>query len=186
VFFPSYADAHLDIVAATPSARGGELNRPGFCWVCDRQSALFVNSWFIVPAVSVMGYAGPRLLFLICPPSEVLRCGLRVDLNALCDLAERLSGLFIMAYRFNSQGGILHNVTLPRSWFINLLLPGTGLGKDTSAFVMFASTIIELMQRINAQVQRYPAMTASDTGDQFIADGSRMTSLTGPLYIGRM
>jgi len=133
-----------------------------------------------------MGYAGPRLLFLTCPPSEVLRCGLRVELNALCDLAERLSGLFVMAYRFNSRGGILHNVTLPRSWFINLLLPGTDLGKDTSAFVMFASTIIELMQRINAQVQRDLAMTPSDTGEQFIADGGRMTSLTGPLYIARM
>jgi hypothetical protein len=129
---------------------------------------------------------GPRSSLLIFPLSEVLRCGLRADLNALCDLAERLSGLFIMAYRFNSRGGVLHNVTLPRSWFINLIIPGMDLGKDTSAFSMFASTIIELMQRIDAQVQRYITKSAPDTGEQFIADGSRVTSLTGPLYIARM
>jgi len=123
---------------------------------------------------------------LIFPFSEVLRCGLRVDLNALCDLAERLSGLFIMAYRFNSRGGVLHNVTLPRSWFINLIIPGADLGKDTSSFSMFASTIIELMQKIDAQVQRYLAKTSPETGERFIADGSRVTSLTGPLYIARM
>ena len=130
------------------------------------------------------GCAGPRESLLICPNSEVLRCRLRVDLNALCDLAERLSGLFIMAYRVNSRGGVLHNVTLPRSWFINLILPGTTLGKDTSAFLLFASTTIELMQQIDAQVQRYIAF--SEDEEQFIADGNRMTNLTGPLYIARM
>jgi len=122
---------------------------------------------------------------LICPLSEVIRSRLRLDLNALCDLAERLSGLFIMAYRVNSRGGVLHNVTLPRSWFINLILPGTDLGKDTSAFSMFASTMIELMRRIDAQVQRYRAFTP-DTGEQFVTDDSRVTNLTGPLYVVRM
>ena len=122
---------------------------------------------------------------LICALSKVLHSRLRVDLNALCDLAERLSGLFIMAYRVNSRGGVLHNVTLPRSWIINLILTGTDLGKNTSTFLMFASTIIELMQKIDAQVQRCFTSSESDT-EQFIADGSRMTSLTGPLYIARM
>ena len=122
---------------------------------------------------------------LICALSKVLHSRLRVDLNALCDLAERLSGLFIMAYRVNSRGGVLHNVTLPRSWLINLILPGMDLGKNTSTFLMFASTIIELMQKIDAQVQRCFTSSESDT-EQFIADGSRMTSLTGPLYIARM
>jgi len=87
--------------------------------------------------------------------SEIIRRWPRVDLNTLCDLAERLCGLFIVAYRVNSRGGVLHNVTLPRSWFINLILLGTDLGKDTSAFLMFAKTIIELMQQINEQTQRY-------------------------------
>jgi len=128
---------------------------------------------------------GPCVSLLIFPLSEIIRRRLRVDLNALCDLAERLCGLFIMAYRVNSRKGVLHNVTLPRSWFINLILPGTDLGKDTSALLMFATTIIDLMQRIDAQVQRY-FPPASDTGEQFTADGSRMTDFTGPLYIARM
>ena len=122
---------------------------------------------------------------LISPLSEVLRSSpVRVDLIVLCDLVERLSGLFIMAMRVGS-GGVLHDVTMPRSWFINLILPGTNLRKDTSAFSGFASTMIELMQRIDAQVRPHP-MPASDTGEQFIADGSRMTKFTGPLYVARM
>ena len=136
--------------------------------------------------MSTARYVYPCPFLLNFPLSEVLRCGLRVDLNALCDLAERLSGLFIMAYRFNSRGGVLHNVTLPRSWLINLILPGTNLGKDTSTFSMFASSIIELMQRIDAQVQRYLAKSSPETGEKFIADGGRVTGLTGPLYIARM
>ena len=127
---------------------------------------------------------GQRASLLTFPLSEIIRSKLRVDLNALCDLAERLTGLFIMAYRVNSRG-VLHNVTLPRSWFINLILPGTDLGKDTSTFSMFASTMIELMQRIDAQIQGY-FMYSSDTREQFTVGGSRMTTLTGPLYVARM
>ena len=123
---------------------------------------------------------GQRASLLTFPLSEIIRSKLRVDLNALCDLAERLTGLFIMAYRVNSRG-VLHNVTLPRSWFINLILPGMDLRKNTWAFSMFASTMIELMRRIDAQVRE-----SSDTGEQFIADGSRMTKFIGPLYIARM
>ena len=173
-------------MAATPLSWGGEFHRTGFRRVFNCQSALFVGPRFIVSPVSTVRYIGPCPFLLTFPLSEVLRCGLRADLNALCDLAERLSGLYIMAYRFNSRGGVLHNVTLPRSWFINLILPGTDLGKDTSTFSMFTSVIIELMQRIDAQVQRYLAMSAPETGEQFIADGSRVTGLTGPLYIARM
>ena len=128
---------------------------------------------------------GPRTSILIYPPRGVLYSQLRVDLNALCDLAERLSGLFIMAYRADSPGGVLHDVTLPRSWFINLILPGMDLKKDTSAFFTLVSNMIELMQRIDAQIQQDPTSTSGIEG-QFIADGSRMTNLTGSLYIARM
>ena len=131
------------------------------------------------------GYVSPCAPLLTCPLSEVVRSRLRVDLNILCDLAERLSGLLIMAYQTNFRGGVLHNVTLPRSWFISLILPDTDLRKDTSTLFAFASTIIELMQRINAQVRQYPT-PASDTEEYFIADGNRMTDLAGPLYIARM
>jgi hypothetical protein len=83
-----------------------------------------------------------------------------VDLNAVCDLVERLSGLLIMAYRTNSRG-VPHNVTLPRSWFINLIFPSVDFRKDRSAFVKFTSTVIELMHRIDAESrpQRSPTPT---------------------------
>jgi len=100
-----------------------------------------------------------------------------VDLIVLCDLVERLSGLFIMAERVNSGSGVLHNVTMPRSWFIKLNLPDTGLEKDTSTFLTFVETMIEFMQQINVQVQ---------SEGKFIADGGRITDITGPLYIARM
>ena len=124
---------------------------------------------------------------LICPPSEVLRDRLRVDLTPLCDLVERLSGLFIMARRVNPLpvGGVLHDVIMPRSWFINLILPGMWLRKDTSTFPAFAETMIDLMQRIDAQVQRYLTFSKPDA-EQFTVDGNRVTNLTGPLYIARM
>ena len=68
---------------------------------------------------------------------------------------------------------------MPRSWFINLILSNTDLEKDTSAFTMFASTLIELMQRIDAQVQRYP-------GEEFVADANQVANLTGLLSVARM
>ena len=143
---------------------------------------LTFSSWYLQ---CVRWDMNPRVSLLICLLSTVLRRWLSFDLIVLCDLTERLSGLFIMAHRVDSCGGVLHNVTMPRSWFINLILPDTDLRKDTTTFSMFVSTIIEIMQRIDAQVQRYLA-SAPDTGEQFTADGIRTTDLTGPLYIARM
>ena len=126
-----------------------------------------------------------RAPLLTCSLSEVLSIPLRVDLIVLCDLAERLSGLFIMARKISTLGGVLHDVTMPRSWFINLILPSIDLRKNKSAFVVFAGTMIDLVHRIDAQVQQ-PLTSAVDTGEQFTADGNRITNLTGPLYIARM
>ena len=126
-----------------------------------------------------------RMSLLTSPLSEVLRSSpVRVDLIVLCDLVERLSGLFIMARRVGF-GGVLHDVTMPRSWFINLILPGTDFERDTSTFSEFVSAIIELMERIDAQVRRH-LTSPSETWGWFIADGSKVTSLTGPFYIARM
>ena len=105
-----------------------------------------------------------------------------MDLNHLCDLVERLSGLFIMAYRVNFRG-LVHNVTLPRSWFINLIRPLPHLRKRTSAFLPFTRTIVDLMWRIRKQVESPPQ---SNHVDQFRADGGRVTNITGPFYIARM
>ena len=85
----------------------------------------------------------------------------------------------------NSLGGVLHNVTMPRSWFITLTLPRTGLQRDTSTFFAFAETMIDLIQRIDAQAQA-PFASVFDTGEQFTVDGGRMTNFTGPLHVARM
>jgi hypothetical protein len=135
-----------------------------------------------------MRYVNTRVSLLISPSEILDNPPVRIDLIVLCDLVERLSGLFIIAERFSHGNEVLHNVTMPRSWFINLVHPDTDpkrdLEKDTSAFSEFASTIIELMQRIDAQVQWY--IFTPEIGGQFIADGSRITNITGPLYIARM
>ena len=99
---------------------------------------------------------------------------MRFDLVVLCDLAERLSALFIVAHRVDSQGWLPHDVTLPRSWLVKLNLPYTDLGKDTSTFSMFSDTMIELMKRIG------------QSGEEFIAHGGPITNVTGPLYIARV
>ena len=171
-------------MAAIPVSSRGPFYRTGSRRVFDRQTTSFVDIWFIVSTVCTAGYVGPRASFLICPLSEVLRSRLRVDPIVLCDLAERLSGLFIMARGVNSEG-ILHNVTLPRSWFINLILLGTNSKKDTSTFSTFAETMIDLMQQIYAQVER-SLTSPSDTKEQFITNGSPITNLTGTLCIARM
>ena len=107
-----------------------------------------------------------------------------MDLNHLCDLVERLTGLLIMAHRVHWRG-TLHNVTLPRSWFINLIRPKPDLGKNRSASQPFTRTIIEFVRQISNQVERYSPFP-SDTVDRFRADGGRVTNITGPLYIARM
>ena len=96
------------------------------------------------------------------------------DLMVLCDLAERLSGLFIVAHRANSQGGLPHYVTLPRSWLIKLNLRYTDPEKDTSTFLAFAETMIELMKQIDK------------SEEEFVVHGDRIAGVTGPLYIARM
>ena len=124
---------------------------------------------------------------LIYSLSEFLDCELRADVDVLCSLAEMLSGSFIMARKLDSYGGVLHDVTLPRSWFINLILPSRNLGKDSSTLSTFVMDIIDLMQQIDEQVQQHSIFAFSGSfGRQFIADGNRMTSLRGSICIARM
>ena len=124
---------------------------------------------------------------LIRSPSGILRSGLPIDLNVLCDVIERLTGLFIMAHNMAHKVGSrwLHEVALPRSWFISLILPNTDPKKDASDFRNFVSTIIKFMQQIDAQTLRYPTATTT-TRERFVVGGSRTTNLTGPLHIARM
>lgn len=93
-----------------------------------------------------------------------------------------------MFHKVNSHGGVLHDAILPRSWIINLTLLDIGRGfvKDTSAFPTFTSNMIELMQQIDAQAQRY-VMRASDLEEQFVVNhGALPTGFTAPLYLARM
>jgi len=170
-------------MAAISVSRGG-FHHAGLRRVHNRRRARLVDFWFVVYAVRIVRNIDPWASLLICLVSEVLRSQLRVDLTVLCDLAERLSGLFIMAHNATSRRGILHNVAMPRSWFITLI-PDTDLRKDISTYSAFAEAMIDLMKRIDAQIQRLPT-SASDSGGQFIVDGGGMTSFTGPLCIARM
>lgn len=93
-----------------------------------------------------------------------------------------------MSHKVNSHGGTLHDVTLPRNWILNLTLLDTGvdLGMDVSTFSAFASHMIELMQRIDAQFQRY-VERAPLPKEQFVADNDALlTDFTAPLYLARM
>ena len=124
---------------------------------------------------------------LIRSSSGILRSGLPIDLNVLCDVIERLTGLFIMAHSMADEVGSrgLHEVALPRSWFISLILPDTDPKKDASDLRNFVSTIIKFMQEIDAQTLRYPTATTTPK-ERFVVGGSRATNLTGPLHIARM
>ena len=124
---------------------------------------------------------------LIRSPSEILQSGLPIDLNVLCDVIERLTGLFIMVHNMPHKVGSrwLHELALPQSWFISLTLPETVPETDASNFRNFVSAIIKLMQQIDAQILRYPT-TATTTKEQFVVGGSRATNLMGPLYVARM
>ena len=99
----------------------------------------------------------------------------------LCDLIERLSGLFITAVRSGPRESVLHDILLPRSWLINFILPESNLKKDSTTILEFVEDMIDLIQRIDVQVQQ-----CSDNGAQFTVEGNRVTGLTGPLYIARM
>ena len=129
----------------------------------------------------------PAIFLLIYLHSEILHRDLHVDLNVLCDLIERLSGLFITAIRSGPRESVLHDIILPRSWLINFILPASNLKKDSTTIFEFVGDVIDLMQRIDVQVQQYFESSYDfDNGDQFTAEGSRVTGLTGPLYIARM
>ena len=124
-----------------------------------------------------------RKPFLTHPPRAIIRSDLRVDLNMLCYLAERLTGLFVMAHNVDPKWRAPHEAALPRGWFINLIHPGIDLDKDTSTFLTFGSTIIDLLREVDTQVQKYPDPAANE---RFIAGFGRVTDWTGPLYLSRM
>ena len=103
---------------------------------------------------------------------QILVNGIFVDIGPFCDAVERLCGLHILAYRFMTGRGILHGVTLPRSWFIGLSRSLPLLDKNTSYIPHFVNDTIELLRLIG--------------GPQFKHNGSRLTPLYASVYIARM
>ena len=107
-----------------------------------------------------------------------------MDIGPFCDAVERLCGSFILAHRFMTARGILHNVTLPRSWFINLSRSLPLLNKNTNHIPHFVNDTIELLRRIDLQRELYNPQTADS--QQFKHSGSRLTPLYASVYITRM
>ena len=74
-----------------------------------------------------------------------------MEVGPFCDAVEKPCGLFILAYRFNAQQGSLHDVILPRSWFIGLSRFLQALDKNTSYLRRFVEIAVEFLQRLNSQ-----------------------------------
>lgn len=103
---------------------------------------------------------------------RILMNEIPADVGSFCDAVERLCGLYILAYRFMVGRGVLHDVTLPRSWFIGLSRSLPLLDKNTAYLPHFVNDMVELLQRIG--------------GPQFKHNGSRLNPLYASVYITRM
>lgn len=93
-----------------------------------------------------------------------------------------------MAHRVTTGQRSLHDVTLPRSWFINLsrLLPT--LDKDIIYLRRFASDMVELLRYFNRclDLQREHPNPQTTDNHQFIHNGSSLGPLSASVYIPRM
>ena len=115
---------------------------------------------------------------------QILVNCITVDLGPLCDTVERLCGLHILAHRFATGPGTLHGVTLPRSWFINLLRPRPDLNKNRSYIPHLVNDAIELLRKIDLQREDYDPQAKDN--HQFKHNGSRLSPLWASVYISRM
>ena len=111
-----------------------------------------------------------------------------VEVGPFCDAVERLCGLFIMAHRVTTGQRTLHDVILPRSWFINLsrLLPA--LDKNIIYLRRFATDLTELLRHFNRRLdlqREHPSPQTTDN-HQFIHNGSSLGPLYASMYIPRM
>lgn len=107
-----------------------------------------------------------------------------VDVGHYCDAVERLCGSLILSYRCMTECGILHGITLPRSWFINLLRSSPPLDKNTTYIPHFVNDAIELLRRIDSQREHYRPLSVDD--QQFKYNGSRLSPMVASAYIARM
>lgn len=163
--------------------RGTPLHRQGFCRLPTGRSSPFADSRNLVFEVSVVLAQGSE------PPDsracrQILVNHVPVDIGHYCDAVERLCGSIILSYRFMMERGVLHGVTLPRSWFINLFRPLPLLDKNTTWIPHFVNDTLEFLRRVDLQREHYKPRSVDP--EQFKHNGSRLTPLYASAYIARM
>jgi len=100
-----------------------------------------------------------------------------LDLNAFCDLAERLCALFIVE-RCVQYNGSITNATLPRSWLTHIYRAFLAKGKYTKEIKSFVHVCVELMRRID--------LSGEGAGEHLKASGTRLNTFTSTVYVARM
>lgn len=130
--------------------------------------------------MSVVATQNSKPFDLYAASRQILVNRTPVDVGHYCDVVERLCGSLILSYRSMTERGILHGITLPRSWFINLLRSSPSLDKNTSYIPHFVNDTIELLRRIDLQREDYR------DDQQFKYNGSRLTPMCASACIARM
>lgn len=159
------------------------LHRQGLRQLPTGRSSPFADSRNLVFEVSAVLAQDSEL-----PDSracrQILVNHVPVDVGHYCDAVERLCGSIILSYRFTMERGVLHGVTLPRSWFINLFRLLPPLDKNTAWIPHFVNDTLEFLRRIDLQREHYKPRSV-DT-EQFKHNGSRLTPPYASAYIARM
>jgi hypothetical protein len=71
----------------------------------------------------------------------------QVNIGALCDFLDYICANLVF-YKKRGEGN-LHNLTLPRSWIINLLSQSVGEGKDLRCLLKFRDAAFELLRQLH-------------------------------------
>ena len=163
-----------DVPYSTRAQYGETFYRQGLRSVLGGRPPSFADPWNPISKVSVVATKFGILLFtyFLYTFRQILVNRIPVDVGPFCDAVERLCGSLILAYRFTTEHGILHGVTLPRSWFIGLSRSLPILDKNISYIPHFVNDTVELLRRIDTQQLNY--------------HGSRLNPLSTSVYTARM
>ena len=159
------------------------LHRLGLHHFLTWRSSPFVDSWNLIFEVGIVATQSSEH-FDLYACRQILMNRVPVDVGHYCDAVERLCGSLILSYRSTMEFGILHGITLPRSWFINLLHSSPPLDKNISYIPHFVNDMIELLRRIDSQREHYGSLSVGD--QQFKYNGSRLSPMCASAYIARM
>lgn len=159
------------------------LHRLGLHHFLTWRSSSFVDSWNLIFEVGIVATQSSEH-FDLYACRQILMNRVPVDVGHYCDAVERLCGSLILSYRSTTEFGILHGITLPRSWFINLLHSSPPLDKNISYIPHFVNDTIELLRRIDSQREHYGSLSVGD--QQFKYNGSRLSPMCASAYIARM